>query len=139
MATLVQALVGGVLTLIDASTLASNVLTGTNGTTALTPGMYISTDNAGGNISPADAPTGKFSNGFVLAAFAAASATTYRTDGQNTAVTGYAPGKTVYLGTNGAGTTTPAEPAVGGGYQTLGQANTATNMAYSPDGGYTRA
>jgi hypothetical protein len=137
MATLLQALVGGVPTLVDSESVARETIADTNGTTPLTAGMYISA--AGGAIAPADAPTAKFALGYVTASVLASAAFTYFTDGVNKLVTGLTKGAAQYLGASGASTTTPPEPASSGGWQKIGYANSATSAEFVPGLGYTRA
>lgn len=138
MSTLLMALVGGVPTLINSNSVARSVVTDTNGGTALVAGNFIS--KAGGTIAKADAPTLKNACGYVLAAVLASAAFSFYTDGVNDQVSGYTAGEDVVLGTAGAGTTTPTEPAgTGNGWQQLGQALSATSMSFHPGQRWTRA
>lgn len=137
MATLLQALVSGVPTLIDSTTVARTVVSDTNSTTALVSGNFISA--SGGTIDKADASTSKFAIGYVLAAVLASAAFTYYTDGVNTGVTGMTKGAQVYLSTAGAGTTTAFEPTSGQGWQGIGRAVSTTGVLFVPEMGWTRA
>lgn len=137
MATLLQALVGGVPTLVDSSSVARSVVPDTNGLAALAAGDAISA--AGGAIAKADAATGKFAVGYVLSAVLASAAFAYYTDGVNTGATGLTKGAAVYLGAAGTGVTTPPEPAVSGGWQKIGLALSTTSYVFVPGLGYTRA
>lgn len=137
MATLLQALIGGVPTLVDAASVARQVVVDTNGATPLVAGDFISA--TGGTIDKADAPTGKFAIGYVLAAVAATAAFSYYTDGLNTGVTGQTKGNDTFLGAAGAAVSTPPEPASGGGWQFLGKAPSTTSIAFVDGLGYTRA
>lgn len=137
MSTLLQAIVGGVPTLVDATSIARQVVTDTNGSTALSAGNLISA--TGGTIDKADAATGKFAIGYVLAAVLASASFSYYTDGTNTGASGLTKGADAFLGAAGAITTTPPEPSSGGGWQSVGKAVSTTSLAFHPGPGYTRA
>lgn len=137
MATLLQALVGGVPTLVDAQSVARNVVADVNGVGALASGDFISV--SGGTPAKADAATSKFAIGYVLAAVLASAAFIYYTDGVNTGQAGLTKGAPAFLGVTGAATTTPPEPAASGGWQPLGLAVSATGVLFVPGLPYTRA
>ena len=140
MATLVKALVGGVPTLIDASSLVRDVITATNGATALTAGMNVSkkATTPPSSLVPADYVTGKPAFGFVLSAVAPNGTATVFTSGQNTSATGLTDGEHTFISTAGQTTTIPPEPAAGQISQCIGFAVGTTNNEFNPQNYYTR-
>lgn len=138
MATLLQALVAGVPTLLDAASIARQIVADTNGTTALVAGNLISL--IGGTPDKADAATAKYAAGYVRSAVSASAAFSYYTDGLNDQVSGLTKGNQVFLGAAGAVTTTPPEPAgAGNGWQHVGVAISTTGFEFVAGLGHTRA
>lgn len=108
---------------------------------ALSAGNWVNVyDNAGtATVRKADATAaGKEANGFVLAAFSSSATATVYTSGNNVQVTGQTVGK-IYLSTTpGAGTST-APSASGNVVQQIGNATSATKVAFQPQLAITKA
>jgi hypothetical protein len=109
----------------------------------LSAGNWVNIWNNAGvvNVRKADATVaGKEANGFVTAGFAAlATATVYFASQTNTQLTTLTPGAVYFLSTTaGAGQTT-APTAAGNIIQTLGRAQSATAITFTPGGTLTLA
>lgn len=137
MATLLQALVGGVLTLVDAASVARSMVADTNGAGALSAGDLITAE--GGSIVKADAATAKRAVGYVSAGVSALAAFSYYTDGVNSNSSGLTKGLDVFLAASGLVTTTPPEPASTQGWQRVGIATSTTAYSFVPGPLYVRA
>jgi hydrogenase maturation factor len=98
---------------------------------ALAAGDWVNIHNSvGAKVRKADATTaGKDAHGFVLAAFASATAATVYFEGSNSAVTGQTAGVVFLSTTAGQGTTT-APSTSGNVVQRIGFATSATNVNF---------
>ena len=117
---------------LDASFLPTSIgkaiVTATAGE-ALSAGAMVSF-TASGVVLADNTDTAKIAQGFVLEAVASGGSATVYTSGVNSALTGLIPGAVYFLGTNGTVTTTAPVFAVGTVCQSLGYAQSATELVY---------
>lgn len=120
---------------IDSSVLPTGVGAQIIATTAgegLTAGnlVYIFTD---GTAKKADGPTGKASVGFVKDTVSSSDPVNVYVNGTNDFVTGLTTGSKYFLGTGGAATLTPDTTTTGAVIQHIGDAASATSLAFDAD------
>ena len=102
---------------------------------ALTAGNYVNLWNDAGTLKvrKADATTsGKYADGFVLAAVTQGNNATVYLEGTNTQLSGLTAGSQYYLATTAGGGTATAPSASGNVVQRLGKAFSATEIGFEP-------
>lgn len=102
---------------------------------ALTAGNFVNLWNDAGTLKvrKADATTsGKYADGFVLAAVAQGNNATVYLEGINTQITGLTGGTQYYLATTAGGVTATAPSASGNIVQRIGKGFSATEIGFEP-------